>query len=565
WFRRLAHATGGFVFFSLPTLGLYTLRALVTGLGRLINLILYPLRKLFDVLYPRLEAAYPRWLETVLRGRWALLAVVVAAGAASVFIGRGLGRQLIPPFVQGQFAFQVELPVGTPLDETSSVMQQMEELAAGIPEIETYVASSGTASRSGTSAAIEQENRGELYVRLQPGVSPEQEERVVEDLRRRLEAIPGATIEFSRPSYFTFRSPVELIVYGHDLDALQQTSDRIARRLRGIRGLRDVATSIQQGHPEVRIVFDRDRLAALGLSMETVARTLRTKIHGDIATRFDEKDREIDIRVETRQGRFADLESVEDLVVGHRDGVPIRLAAVADITRDLGPSQVLRVGQQRAALITANLEDRDLGSASQEILRTARQVPLGSEMTLTLAGQNEEFLSSYKSLLFAIALAIFLVYLVMASQFENLLQPLIIMITVPLGLMGVVWALAATGLDLSVVVLIGVIMLAGIVVNNGIVLIDMMNRLRREEGLPLHEAVVEASRLRLRPIIMTTTTTVLALLPMALGLGEGGEIRAPMAVTVIGGLLISTVLTLFVVPSLYITISGRRAAAEAKS
>ncbi|MBU1701680.1 MAG: efflux RND transporter permease subunit [Candidatus Eisenbacteria bacterium] len=558
WWRRYASATGGFVFFSLPTQFLWGVRILVKSIGWLVFTLLYPLRRSFDAIYPRLERAYPKVLESTLRRRTTLYIIILIAGAFTVLLGGRLGRQLIPPFSQGEFAFQIELPVGTPLDETSKVLGRMEKLAAGMEGVESYLATVGTASRSGMNAAIQQENRGEFFVRLKPGISKRREEEIVDNLRDRFAGIPAVTVEFTRPSYFTFRSPVELVIHGYDLNDLRLVADQMVERLQHVEGLKDITSSVQKGHPEVRIIFDRDRLAALDLSMEGVARALRAKIHGEVATRFDEKDREIDIRIATKEGRYADLESVEALIVGHSNGIPIRLSAVAEITRDLGPSQVLRIGQQRAAIVTANLEGRDLGSASHEIMQQVRQVPLTSDMSVILAGQNEEFLSSYKSLLFAIVLAIFLVYLVMASQFENLLQPLIIMVTVPLGLMGVIWILALTGIDFSVVVLIGVIMLAGIVVNNGIVLIDMMNQLRRDEGLPLQEAVVKAAHLRLRPIVMTTTTTVLALLPMALGFGEGGEIRAPMAVTVIGGLLLSTALTLLVIPSLYTTISSWR-------
>jgi HAE1 family hydrophobic/amphiphilic exporter-1 len=565
WPVRAAQSTRGVVFYSVPAAGCFTIRTLVLGLGRLLKLILYPLIRLFDFAYPRIDAAYPRVLQFALRHRALILILVLVAGGATAFWGTKLGRQLIPPFSQGEFFFQVELPVGTPLEQTSSVLEEMEREAEEVPEVDNYVATMGTITRSGTNAALQQMNHGEIFVKLRSGISRQREEEVIEELRSRFASIPGTAIEFTRPSYFTFRAPIELVVYGYDLGDLESVTDAMASELRGIQGLRDVTTSIQKGHPEVKIVFDRDRLSTLGLSMEQVARSLRAKIHGEVATRFDEKDREIDIRIRTQQGRWADMGTVEDLIVGHRNGVPIRLSAVADISRDLGPSQILRIGQQRSAVITANLEDRDLGSASQEILARAREVSLPSDMSVSLAGQNEEFLTSYKSLLFAIVLAIFLVYLVMASQFENILQPLIIMVTVPLGLIGVIWALGITGMDFSVVVLIGVIMLAGIVVNNGIVLIDMMNRLRREEGVPLREAVVEASRIRLRPILMTTTTTVLALLPMALGLGEGGEIRAPMAVTVIGGLILSTALTLLVVPSLYLSVSRWTGAREEAS
>jgi HAE1 family hydrophobic/amphiphilic exporter-1 len=236
--------------------------------------------------------------------------------------------------------------------------------------------------------------------------------------------------------------------------------------------------------------------------------------------------------------------------VAEREGTPIMLGTVANIDVARGLTQITRISQQRAAVVTGNLSGRDLASVSSDIDDLIADVPLPAGVTVELAGQNEELSRSFRSLVFALLLAIFLVYLVMASQFESFVHPFIILFTVPLGAIGVVWLLLAAGQSLSVVVFIGAIMLSGIVVNNGIVLIDYINQLRRG-GMEKMKAIKEASRIRLRPIIMTTLTTVLGLLPMALGLGEGAEIRSPMALTVIGGLLGATVLTLLVIPCVY--------------
>jgi HAE1 family hydrophobic/amphiphilic exporter-1 len=230
---------------------------------------------------------------------------------------------------------------------------------------------------------------------------------------------------------------------------------------------------------------------------------------------------------------------------------PVSLDAVADIAVVEGPAEIRRLDQERVVVITANLAGRDLGSAVADILIVTDEVQLPDGFGIAIGGQNEEMERSFESMKFAMLLAVFLVYLVMASQFESLLHPLVIMFTIPLGMVGSALALMALDETVSVVVLIGLIMLAGIVVNNAIVLVDYVNMLRRRDGLSKREAVLEAGRLRLRPILMTTSTTVLALLPMAVGLGQGAEIRAPMAITVIGGLLLSTLLTLVVIPMVY--------------
>jgi HAE1 family hydrophobic/amphiphilic exporter-1 len=257
--------------------------------------------------------------------------------------------------------------------------------------------------------------------------------------------------------------------------------------------------------------------------------------------------------VRTSVWRAEDVGILKSLVVGEREGTPISLGTVADIDLARGLSQITRISQQRVAVISGNITGRDLGSVSEDIRAALGDMRIPPEATVELGGQNEELLDSYSNLRFAMILAIFLVYLVMASQFESFLHPFIILFTVPMGAIGVIWVLLLTGKALSVVVLIGAIMLAGIVVNNGIVLIDYINTLRRR-GTGKIEAIVEGGRVRLRPIIMTTMTTVLALLPMALGLGEGSEIRAPMALTVIGGLLGATALTLLVIPVLYAVV-----------
>ena len=235
--------------------------------------------------------------------------------------------------------------------------------------------------------------------------------------------------------------------------------------------------------------------------------------------------------------------------------VPVPLEAVADIRLVEGPAEIRRLDQERAAVVTANLSGRDLGSVVQDIRVATSDIAIPEGFDIGVAGQNEEMVRSFDSLKFALALAVFLVYLVMASQFESLLHPFVIMFTFPFAMIGVILTLLLTGQTISVIVLIGVIMLAGIVVNNAIVLVDFINQLRRR-GKGLHEAIMEAGQTRLRPILMTTSTTVLGLLPMAIGFGEGAEIRAPMAITVIGGLIAGTVVTLVLVPLIYLTLES---------
>jgi HAE1 family hydrophobic/amphiphilic exporter-1 len=288
----------------------------------------------------------------------------------------------------------------------------------------------------------------------------------------------------------------------------------------------------------------------MGLSVDQVSQTLRAKLRGDVATRLNEGERQIDIVVRAHEHSRARTEQVPELIVFGSEDRPVPLKAVAETELAVGPSEIRRVGQRRAVVISGNLEGRDLGSVTRDIEQAIAGLDLPSTISTRFGGQHSEMESSFGSLYLAIFLAVFLVYFVMASKFESLMHPFIIMFTIPLGLVGVIWALMASGNPVSVIVLIGVVMLAGIVVKNAIVMVDYIN-ICRERGMPKNDAIVEAGKIRLRPILMTTLTTILGLVPMALGLGEGAEIRAPMAITVIGGLAVSTLLTLIVIPTVY--------------
>jgi len=276
---------------------------------------------------------------------------------------------------------------------------------------------------------------------------------------------------------------------------------------------------------------------------------VRNKVQGDVASRFRRGDRRIDIRVRVRPEDRASIADLEQLVVNPGQPNPIRLDSVARLELAEGPSEVRRIDQRRAAVVGANTTT-DLATATEAIETVLADFDLPGEYGFAITGQREEMERSTRSLAFALSLAIFLVYVVMASQFESLIHPFVILFSIPLAAVGVVLALWMLDIPLSVVVLLGCIMLAGIVVNNAIVLVDYINHLRRR-GVAKLDAIVQAGEVRLRPILMTTCTTVIGLLPMAVGLGDGAEIRAPMAVTVIAGLLVSTVLTLVVVPVMY--------------
>jgi HAE1 family hydrophobic/amphiphilic exporter-1 len=312
----------------------------------------------------------------------------------------------------------------------------------------------------------------------------------------------------------------------------------------------DVANSQRKGQPELAIHFNQQKIAHLGLNAPDIARLVAVKIGGNIASKYTLLDRKIDILVRSDEKQRDSIGDLRELVVNPNDDFPITLESISNIVETVGPAQINRINQQRVAVISANIAMGDQNSALAKAKELISQLKLPLTVVPTFGGQSEEMQQSFTSMLMALTLAVFLVYLVMASQFESLLQPLLILFSVPLAGVGSIYGLYLFGSNISVIVFIGLIMLAGIVVNNAIVLLDRINQLR-EQGLDKVSSIKQAAQSRLRPIIMTTLTTALGLLPMAIGMGEGAELRTPMAITVISGLVCSTLLTLIVLPVLY--------------
>ncbi|RMD88252.1 MAG: efflux RND transporter permease subunit [Calditrichaeota bacterium] len=522
----------------------------VKTVGGFFNRLLSPVYNLFDRLLNNLIEGYPKFLDKVLQQKKKFLVGTLILFIASLLSFPFLGSELIPEMSQGEFYVDVRMPIGTPLEETERTVNYMANLAKQVPGIGTVYTVAGTAAQMGFSVTEERENIGQLLIRLTSGANKRQELLVMDQLRQKFSNLPGVEYKFSRPTLFSFKTPIEVEVRGYNLSELERISLDLAQEMRKIPGLRDVRASTEGGNPEVQIVFNRRRVAQMGLDIATIGSIVRNKIQGEVSTELNRQDRKIDIRVRAREEDRQSVENLRKLAINPMGSVAIPLSAVADIRIERGPSEIRRIDQERVALVTANLKGRDLGSVTRDIQKIIDGIQLPPDFRITIGGQQREMVASFDSMKLAIALAIFLVYLVMASQFESLIQPFIIMFTIPFALIGVILTLHITRTPISVVVLIGLIMLAGIVVNNAIVLIDYINQLR-QQGLAKREAIKQAGQVRLRPILMTTLTTVLGLLPMALGFGEGAELRTPMAVTVIGGLLVGTLLTLIVIPTVY--------------
>ncbi len=544
--------------------------------------ILAPVVFLFERGFATIRRAYTPFIRWALHNRLSIVAgaVVPFAICWMVLLPR-LGNELIPQVHQGEFNIDIGLPVGTPLEMTDETMKLIESrvmdtydvgaISSTVGVDKTDITSSDQGEHTGVVSVvledIETENTQNVMAgwgqdlltlpsRIWGGIRGEsvlaqREDVLMSDLRNRLSDLPQIKADFSRPALFSFKTPIEVEIRGYDLPTLTQLGREAERVMSDIPGLYDVKSSLQRGNPEVQIVYKRELLAKYNLNVRQVASLVREKVQGNVVTRFREADRRIDVLVRVDEADRAGVTELRRLVVNPgRQQVPIRLSAVADIEVHEGPSEIRRIDQQRAVLISANVSGIDLGTMTAMIQRALETMEVPQDVSMVIGGQNKEMETSLNSLTFALGLAIFLVYIVMASQFESFLHPFVIMFSIPLALIGVIVILFLTGIPLSVVVFLGVIMLAGIVVNNAIVLVDYINHLRRS-GLSKLEAIVQAGEVRLRPILMTTATTVLGLLPMALGLGDGAEIRTPMAITVVAGLISSTLLTLVIIPTVY--------------
>ncbi len=526
----------------------------VWALARVLRLLLWVPLEAFDWLYRGVRSFYGVVLRGSLQVGPLILLVVAALAVHAGYLALDLGRELIPPLKQGEFGLRMEAPPGTRLEQTEQRARRIEQVILAHPEVDTVSVEVGIEQTAGQTQRGE--NTAEFTIVMKdPREAAQYQDAFMASLRDELKGVASEELTFTLPSLFSFKSAVELQLRGDDLEVLRAKGQEALAAVRSVAGVRDAELSVKAGYPEVIIELDRDLLAAKNISPDQVARRLRTEVQGDVATRFSRLGEKIDVRVRTDQERLSSLQDLQRLSVG--DGPnPVPLASVARVDVREGPSEIRRIGQRQVVVITANVEGRDLGAVSDDIMEAVARIDKPDVYAFTLGGQHRELQTSYRSLQFALILAIFLVYVVMASQFESIWHPALVMFSVPLAFIGVVYVLYWLGVEVSIVVFIGAIVLAGIVVNNAIVLVDYINQLRAR-GMAKRDAIMQAGHVRLRPILMTTVTTVLGLLPMAMGMGEGAEIRRPMAITVCAGLISATLLTLVIIPVAYNIFGGR--------
>lgn len=500
---------------------------------------------------------YERILRATLKYKWFSIASAFTMFFLSLLLVAKIPTELIPQLSEGEFYFDVSLPEGTALPTTNKLLEEMEKSALQNKEVKSVYVSVGSRNVSGgLSLKTKDENLAQISIVIKDRSDGEMEQRVIEHLRKIYRQIPQANIRFGRPSFFSLKTPMELLFYGEDLESMRDYTLLLLPKISEVKGLIDVRASLETGNPELVVKFDRDQLARLGFNIESVSETLNRRVNGVVVSRFQQPDRQIDIRLRNRESDRDSVNDMENIVIGEVAGRPVTLKAVASIELSQGPAAIDRIQQSRVAIIAGNLKGRSLSQVTEDIKKLLNDYPPPAELSFEFGGQNKEMQQSFDSLYFAVGLAIFLVYLVMAATFEHLGHPFIILLTIPLSLIGVILGLLFSGYGISVISMIGVVFLVGVVVNNAIVLVDAINHARRA-GLEKLEAIVEAGKSRLRPILMTTFTTVLGLLPMAIGFGEGSELRAPLAVVVSFGLIVATGLTLLIIPATYLIMPSQ--------
>jgi HAE1 family hydrophobic/amphiphilic exporter-1 len=517
-------------------------------------------------IFQRLERGYLSLLGWALHHRMAVMGIVLMIFVGSLLLTPRIGSEFMPSTDEGEVRISVEMEAGTRLEVVDAQVRRIEQIVKGlVPEAENSVVSVGPSWwRAGGGAT------GEIRVALVPARErTRSSEQIAQDLRPALGDIPGVVVRTrAGQGLFILRmgaggtgDRLQVEVRGWELARLDALAAEVARSIEDVPGITDVRLSREAGVLQKLFHIDRARAADLGLSVSRIARTLETAMAGTRVADFRDAGHEYRILVQLANAEQMSIEDILDLTIVNAAGEQIMLRHVLTPETGRGPTQIDRKDQQRITSVFAGLSGRDLGSVVTDVRNRVQEIPVPRDYEIVIAGDYEEKQEAFKELTLALILALILVYMVMASLYESLRDPLVVMFTVPLAAIGVVWVLLLTGTTFNVQSFIGCIILGGIVVNNAILIVDQASYLRKDRGLSPCDAVYEAGRRRLRPILMTSMTTIMGLLPLALGWGEGAEAQAPMARVVIGGLLSASMITLVVIPIMYTVFYRARAMA----
>jgi multidrug efflux pump subunit AcrB len=512
------------------------------------------------------EDSYVRFLDWSLSNRKTVFVSCVALFILSISLVGSIGTEFFPEQDQGRITANYELPIGTRYERTGAVAQQLQTIVENrVPERrDSFIRWGVYGGAGGGYYATEEESyKGFLFISLKPksqrDVSPAD---IIKRIRKITKDIPGVVIRYSTEDpieSLVFGSGGNLAVelYGHDMALARQYAESVKAAIEAVDGVQDVEISRKEEKPEIKVVVDREKASMLGLNVTEIGKTIETFFAGTTATKYREGGDEYDIEVRLQEQDRDRLEDLRDVFISLPTGAQVSLANIATIEQGVGPTKIERKDQARYITVSGEISGRDLGSVVKDVKNVLASIPVPPGFSYKFAGAEKERTEAFRLLIIAVGLGMGLVYMVMASQFESLRDPFIIFLSIPFGIVGVIIALALTGQSMSVISFLALIMMIGIVVNDGIVLISFIGILR-QRGLSVRSAVMEGGRSRMRPVICTTATTILAMIPLALSRGEGAEIWVPFAITVIGGLSVGTIITLVLMPVLYSVFEGMK-------
>jgi HAE1 family hydrophobic/amphiphilic exporter-1 len=506
--------------------------------------------------FSRMEDGYKRLLHIALDHIAVVVVGTVLLLAGSLLLVPIVGVEFMPTTDEGEVRINAEMEVGTRLDILGEKFKLIDEIVRhNVPEVKNVVTSIG-----GSSWRSQGSHTGEMRIALvNRDKRSRSSEQIAADLRRKLSNIAGVTIRtrvgqglFILRMFAGGTEKVQIEIRGHDLETADALAERVKKIVEAVDGVTDAQVSRESGNPEEIVFVDRQKSADMKLTVSQIANMLQTVLSGTTAGSYREGGDEYDIRVKIRDAEKMDIREILDMTLASTGGEPVVLRNVVRIQPKTGPVRIERKDQERIVTISANISGRDMGAILDDIRARLRSIAVPRNFSIVFAGDYEEQQKAFRELLLSLILALVLVYMVMASLYESIRYPIVVMFSVPFAAIGVILMLFMTNTTFNVQSYIGCIMLGGIVVNNAILLVDHINLLRRRDGMPLREAIEEAGRRRLRPILMTAMTTILAMVPLAIGLGEGGEVQAPLARAVIGGLISSTLITLLIIPTVYL-------------
>ena len=504
----------------------------------------------FGAWFSALDEAYRNGLRWALRHRWQTVGGALLITAASMLLLPQVGTEMMAQTDSGELSINVKLPPGTALDKTDRVMQRIEKIAMDNPNVETVLANIGGGGFGGGGGGT----GGSVNIKLkQKRSQPVQD--VINDLRGKLTAIPGIRPRLMQRDIVSMmmtggNQNIELDIFGNDLATLATLSREAMQRIGNVKGLQNTDINWQEAMPEVQWKVDRQKAAQLGVSFQDIASTLSVATSGSTATYYQEKGYQYPIVVRFPESARKTIDAMKNLVITTNSGREVVLSQVAQPIFANGPNQITRQGRQRYIAINGSPQGRNAGDIQKDIEQALAGMTFPAGYHWEWGTDQQRRAQEFAGMGLAVILAIGIIYMLLAAQFESFTHPLSIMLSVPLAATGVILALFLTGRSFGLTAMIGMLMLVGIVVKNGILLVDYTNTLRKR-GMKRDDAVLQASPTRLRPILMTASAAMLGMLPIALALGKGSEIQAPMATAVIGGLITSTFLTLFVVPVVY--------------